>query len=733
MAVTVEELQILLSCDATQAETVLDQLTSKVDKAVAKMNGSINNAASGAGAKGTGGKKTYYEKVSDKLKSTYEQLDKAYNGLGAGEKGAKENFGYYIEQANKLTSALQKAGLAADRALGTQTKGGAIGRAIENMSYLDKSAKKVSDRFNKMPKMDEYLAGEAPKEPTVEYLGSTSKTTPFEGWKPVPVSDLNSGYVGDMMRRAQAFMNSGVGDVSAKLQSVDTSKLTGGSEYEQLAEKLKVVENQAESLRQKIANIGDASANPQALMTLQTKLETAERKAEKLAQKMAEIEDSVGQGDGASAGVSESGEAADEATPKIEEYNRALAETGATSNNVGKKLPEVSKNITKHANAFQKLGQMFKRVLLYRAIRSLIQSITRAIQEGYKNAYEYSKQSSGEASKFAKALDSVKSASLTMKNQLGAAFSSLVASIAPAITAVINMVTRLAKVISQLFALMGGSSTYMSAVEGLDATGEAASGAGGKVKGLLADFDELNIIGQQGGGGGGGGGLSASQMFEEIPVDSKLKEMFDISGVPESIERLLEAWDRLKKAFENTNFSWAINTFLLDPLRTVIDTATDIINIITSILNGDAFGTALGIGSLIFNSLVNTVVIPFTRLIDAIFGTNLTGKVLDFKNKVNEGTSLLFNEDVRAEVFKKMKEPFEKAWEKVKEIWDTVATWFDENVVQPIVDFFAPIVTWLGTFFKGAWQIIRAVWVVVADWFNDNVWTPIKDFFTEAW
>lgn len=35
-----------------------------------------------------------------------------------------------------------------------------------------------------------------------------------------------------------------------------------------------------------------------------------------------------------------------------------------------------------------------------------------------------------------------------------------------------------------------------------------------------------------------------------------------------------------------------------------------------------------------------------------------------------------------------------QAWEDIKEVWNTVATWFDENVIQPLVDFFTPIVTW---------------------------------------
>ena len=68
-------------------------------------------------------------------------------------------------------------------------------------------------------------------------------------------------------------------------------------------------------------------------------------------------------------------------------------------------------------------------------------------------------------------------------------------------------------------------------------------------------------------------------------------------------------------------------------------------------------------------------------------------------------------------------------WEDIKGVWNTVATWFDTNVVQPIVEFFRPIVEWISTFFEGCWLIIKAVWVVASTWFNEKVIQPVKKAF----
>lgn len=72
---------------------------------------------------------------------------------------------------------------------------------------------------------------------------------------------------------------------------------------------------------------------------------------------------------------------------------------------------------------------------------------------------------------------------------------------------------------------------------------------------------------------------------------------------------------------------------------------------------------------------------------------------------------------------------FLNAWESIKNVWNTVATWFNNNVVTPLVNFFRPIVEWISQFFRGCWIIIQAIWTVVATWFNNVVITPIVNFF----
>nr|DAQ20555.1 MAG TPA: minor tail protein [Caudoviricetes sp.] len=62
-----------------------------------------------------------------------------------------------------------------------------------------------------------------------------------------------------------------------------------------------------------------------------------------------------------------------------------------------------------------------------------------------------------------------------------------------------------------------------------------------------------------------------------------------------------------------------------------------------------------------------------------------------------------------------------------------IANWFDENVIQPIVNVFAPIVGWISEFFRGCWIIVQAVWKVASERFDTNVIQPIVGFFQNVW
>ena len=171
-----------------------------------------------------------------------------------------------------------------------------------------------------------------------------------------------------------------------------------------------------------------------------------------------------------------------------------------------------------------KFASAIGRIAKYRLIRSIIRGITDAIKEGADNFYKYSKDV---GAPFAESMDNVKSAALTMKNQLGSAFGELFQIITPIILDLIGYITQLASVLSMVYAALSGKGGWYKAKEGLDAVADSAGGAGSAAKEALkylAPFDELNRLPSDNGSGGGGGsssgGLSDMFDFQEWEEDS---------------------------------------------------------------------------------------------------------------------------------------------------------------------------------------------------------------------
>lgn len=187
------------------------------------------------------------------------------------------------------------------------------------------------------------------------------------------------------------------------------------------------------------------------------------------------------------------------------------------------------------------IGKAFGRIAYYRLIRSAIREVAQAFSEGLKNAYQFSKANGGA---LAASLDLVSSKSLTMKNQLGAAFGGLLTAIAPVVVTIISLVTRLATALSMLFAVLGGSSTFKKATDAWTDWGEAAGGAGGAAKEALkylAPFDELNVLPDEKSGGGGGGANMPS-----------IEDMFDYEDVPEWLQNFSDKMKELNASIKIT-------------------------------------------------------------------------------------------------------------------------------------------------------------------------------------
>lgn len=92
------------------------------------------------------------------------------------------------------------------------------------------------------------------------------------------------------------------------------------------------------------------------------------------------------------------------------------------------------------------------------------------------------------------------------------------------------------------------------------------------------------------------------------------------------------------------------------------------------------------------------------------------------------------------EIWGGITEFFSGIWESIKGIFSTVATWINEHVFQPIINFFKPVIdfyveAWTIIFqlAKGCWEAIKIIWSAVKDWFNENIIVPVKEFFVDLW
>lgn len=213
-----------------------------------------------------------------------------------------------------------------------------------------------------------------------------------------------------------------------------------------------------------------------------------------------------------------------------------------------------------------------KRVAFYRAIRSIIKSFTDAFAVGVENAYWYSKTVGGEIGYVAEAFDRLSSAGFKADNQLGAALASLKAAVVPILIEIIRWVTLAADKLTQLFAILGGHTTYLKAVDYTKEAYEntaAGAAAAKEWKNQLMGFDEINRLEEPSSGGGGGGSTvpDYENMFEQAEVEDwalRFKAIWDekiyptLSKVYNFIKENI--WPYIKKLFNFIveNIDWLL-------------------------------------------------------------------------------------------------------------------------------------------------------------------------------
>ena len=292
---------------------------------------------------------------------------------------------------------------------------------------------------------------------------------------------------------------------------------------------------------------------------------------------------------------------------QILQVEDAIKKASTAAKTAGQSFREMGKGASKAKGPLENIIASLKRIAFYRIIRSIIKAVTQALQEGLQNAYAFSQGIEGSGHRFAEAMDSMKTAGSTMKNQLGSAFIALLAAIAPIVNAIISLITKLANAISMIFSAFTGK-TYLKAQTNLQKWQDTAAG-GAKAtkewKNQLLGFDEINRLEAPADtNGGGGAGLSPMDMFQatDIPENilnfvNKIKALLEpaMERLREAFGRLKDAWERLKASFTEDSPLGQLVTDLvvlggdvvIGGLTLLVDTLTAILDILTALNDGD--------------------------------------------------------------------------------------------------------------------------------------------------
>lgn len=185
-----------------------------------------------------------------------------------------------------------------------------------------------------------------------------------------------------------------------------------------------------------------------------------------------------------------------------------------------KKVSKSSRNTSAHLSH---LIASIKRIMLYRAIRTVIKEITQGIKDGLGNLYQWSKALDGH---FSQAMDRAATASLYYKNSVATVFAPLIESAIPILDRLVDKLVEVNNFLAQFFAYMSGSSTYTRAIKYETEYAEATDKASKSMHKMLQGFDELNNL-TTNKGSGKGSDLDYSKMFEEVPIDTGLTDTFD--------------------------------------------------------------------------------------------------------------------------------------------------------------------------------------------------------------
>lgn len=388
----------------------------------------------------------------------------------------------------------------------------------------------------------------------------------------------------------------------------------------------------------------------------------------------------------------------------------------------------------------RKFTSSIGRILMYRAIRTLLKDITQSIKDGIDNLSAYSRLIDTE---FHKSLDGIASDALYIKNSLASVAAPIINFVKPAFDALADSIANALNILAEFMARITGAASYSKAIKFNTEYGDSIQKAGEKAKQAkknLLGIDELNIFQEP--TSGTGGGFSAddySKMFEEVKLDA---ENF---GVAEQIRAAIEKDDwrgagetlakKLNESIASFN-SYDLGKTIGEKINNALESAYGFLKTFDfKKLGGQIASSVNGaLEEINFETAGRIFTRKFTVLFDFIIGVVST---LDWK-----------------QVGKAAGDYLRGAFNEISD-WSKTVNWseFAKNLWRDVRDFikgidfgslarsffsflgsaFAAAVISIGGFFSGVWEDVCEYFRSKTEEAGGDTWEGFKKGVKDAW
>lgn len=355
----------------------------------------------------------------------------------------------------------------------------------------------------------------------------------------------NAGAVSSFNAKA-AVLESTISEIESQMRSLGSANVPT-DDYQWLTTEIEKAKNELIKLDEKQVKMEATGVkqNSRAWQTLQYDIDLAKRKIAdyKAEQSSMRADGTAFQSGADTAEYAKLSSALSNAKTRLAEMQseakravaatRALGAVGKTlKTTFGKMGSTGQKAISGITNKLKGLVKMFSRMMIFKVIRGIINSVT----EGFQNLSQYSTQTNAD-------LSALKASLTQLKNSIATAFAPILTVVTPILTKLIGYLSTAITYVGKFVAALTGAKTFTQAkavqedyAASLGETGKAAKDA----QKQLAGFDELNVLSKDSSdSGGSAGSVDPSEMFEEVPIESSITDFVS----------------RIKEAFKNGDYA----------------------------------------------------------------------------------------------------------------------------------------------------------------------------------